>query len=56
MFNNIELRPKYINTHDNVVADTLSRLQYFTLGKDVVDLIGDANLCCFAGLLANYRK
>ena len=26
VFNNIELQPKYINTHNNLVADTLSRL------------------------------
>ena len=55
VFNNIELKPKYINTHDNVVADTLSRLQYFRCGIDVMDLIGDSNLCCFSDLLANYR-
>ena len=35
VINNIELKPKYINTRNNLVADTLSRLLYF---KSVVDV------------------
>ena len=56
VFNNIELQPKYINTHNNLIADTLSRLKYFSKSYDVEKILGGSNLCCLADLFANYRE
>ena len=56
VFNNIELRPKYINTHNNLVADTLSRLEYFSCAAEIEKLLGGSNLCCLSDLLVNYRS
>ena len=56
VFNNIELQPKYINTHNNLVADTLSRLGYFSSSYEIEKLLTGSNLCCLSDLLVNYRK
>ena len=55
VFNNIELKPKYINTHNNLVADTLSRLGYLSSYTDVAPLLMGSNLCCLSDLLDSYR-
>ena len=55
VFNNIELKPKYINTHNNVVADTLSRLNYISDIREVEKNLLGTDLCCIPDLLVNYR-
>ena len=53
---NISLRPKYISTKSNLVADTLSRLPYFKSGNDMMKLIGNSGLCCLNELFMAYRE
>ena len=52
---NIELKPKYINTKNNLVADTLSRLPYHRVGDNVENLLSGSGLCCLKLLFKNYR-
>ena len=43
---NIDLEPKYINTKDNVVADTLSRIPYCNVSSKLEMLLCGVSLCC----------
>lgn len=52
----IELVPEYIASKENVIADTLSRLQYRRVRDDIVNLLGDHNLCCKNALLQFCRS
>lgn len=45
-FNDMEITSEYIPSADNVVADTLSRLDYRSVAVRVGDLLGDYDLCC----------
>ena len=56
VFNNIELKPKYVNTNNNLVADTLSRLNYFKVITDPMEALNGTDLCCIQSLLDNYRE
>ena len=56
VFNNIELKPKYISTDNNLIADTLSRLNYCDRLNDSIMALYNANLCCASRLLDNYRE
>ena len=56
MIYNIEILPRYINTSNNLVADTLSRLLYFNSGEEIANKIRGADLCCLDLLFANYRS
>ena len=53
---NIEILPRYINTHCNLVADTLSRLHYFESREEISSKIGGSDLCCKELLFDNYRS
>ena len=55
-FYNIDLIPKYINTVNNLVADTLSRIPYSNVSCRLNELLGGSELCCLNLLFANYRK
>ena len=52
---NIEISPKYINTVNNLVADTLSRLPYANVSGKLENLLTGSNLCCLSTLFVNYR-
>ena len=56
VFNNIELKPKYVSTTSNLIADTLSRLKYVDEINDSILALYNANLCCVSRLLDNYRR
>ena len=56
VFNNIDLKPKYVNTHNNLVADTLSRLKYFKAIDEPLRALTGTDLCCIPHLLVNYRR
>ena len=56
VFNNIELKPKYVSTSSNLIADTLSRLKYFHEVNEAIMALYNANLCCVSRLLDNYRR
>ena len=56
VFNNIDLKPKYINTNSNLIADTLSRLKYCEKINDALLALSNSNLCCVSCLLDNYRS
>ena len=45
---NIDIVPRYINTHCNLVADTLSRLLYFNSNKDLENNLNGSSLCCLS--------
>lgn len=44
--NDIELCPEYIASCDNIIADSLSRLQYSRVAREIEGLIGSKELCC----------
>ena len=52
---NIELTPLYINTKNNLVADSLSRLPYFKGGNEISNCLGGSDLCCLKPLINIYR-
>lgn len=48
--NDIELITEYISSCDNVIADTLSRLQYSRVAKNIDKLLVKVDLCCIDSL------
>lgn len=52
----IDLHAEYIPTNDNNVADTLSRLGYVRVRKDVASLLEDHELCCIHDLFVSCRN
>ena len=52
---NIGIKPKYIITDSNLVADTLSRIPYLNVSSKLEMLLSGSNLCCLTRLFANYR-
>ena len=56
IIHNIEILPRYINTANNLVADTLSRIPYFKSKEEILCKIGGANLCCLDLLFVGYRS
>ena len=56
VFNNIELKPQYVNTSNNIVADTLSRLNDYKVITDPLKALIGTDLCCIQPLLDNYRE
>ena len=56
IIHNIELLPRYINTECNLVADTLSRLLYFSKVEEITSKLGGSGLCCLENLFDCYRS
>ena len=56
IIHNIDIEPRYINTHCNLVADTLSRLSYFSTQERVRAKLGGTDLCCMESLFGCFRS
>ena len=50
VIHNVNMIPNYVNTKENVVADTLSRLPYESTRRDAEELLKGYNLCCSQSL------
>lgn len=42
----MDLKPVYIRSEDNIIADTLSRLSYASVAQKAPSLLSGYNLCC----------
>lgn len=45
----IQLEPMYVNTKDNVLADSLSRMMYASQ-EDLTDVLLSSGLCCISDI------
>lgn len=51
----IDLKPVYIRSEDNLLADTLSRILYTKTSSRLPELISKYSICCKDELLCHFR-
>lgn len=49
--NGINIKPRYIRSEDNVLADISSRLSYTEYASEDLEVINDSQICCKANLI-----
>lgn len=56
VYHDLDLKPVYIKSEENVLADTLSRVLYSSTASRLHEILNDYSICCKDGVLSFFRE